>query len=304
MPADGPLGGAAHEPSPSQSAPRRWRFRPGWPATLATALLLPLLIALGQWQLGRAETKEARRAELAARSQFAPWHLDGTAPLPTAEALAYRPVQAAGEYDAAHQMLLDNQVHDGQAGYRVITPLTLAGGDRPQQILVDRGWVPAPADRGHAPQVPAPQGPVLARGTAMPPTKAAFLLAPEEPGLENGHWRGVWQYLTPERYAAARQAANTAPAAPAVDVAPVVLPVVLQLAAPDGAAPGRGGEARGESVAVAPTSRTAPQLQPLPLAPLPPDDGAARNRAYAGQWFAFAATLAALYVGLNLRRRP
>ena len=295
------LGGAVRERSPSQSAPRRWRFRPGWPATLATALLLPLLIALGQWQLGRAEAKDARRAELAARSQVPPWHLGGGAPLPPAEVLAYRPVEAAGEYDAAHQMLLDNQVHDGQAGYRVITPLTLAGGDRPQQILVDRGWVPAPAERSHAPQVPVPQGPVLARGTAMPPAKAAFLLAPEEPGLVNGHWRGVWQYLTPERYAAARQAAN---AAPAVDVAPVVLPVVLQLAAPDSAAPGHGGESSGESGGVAPASRTAPQLQPLPLAPLPPDDGAARNRAYAGQWFAFAATLAALYIGLNLRRRP
>lgn len=303
MPADGTLGGTAHGPSPSQSAPRRWRFRPGWPATLATALLLPLLISLGQWQLGRAETKEARRAELAARSQLAPWHLDGTAPLPTAEALAYRPVEAAGEYDAAHQMLLDNQVHDGQAGYRVITPLTLAGGDRPQQILVDRGWVPAPAERSHAPQVPVPQGPVLARGTAMPPAKAAFLLAPEDPGLVNGHWRGVWQYLTPERYAAARQAANAG-----TGTVPGVAPVLLQLAAPDGAAPGRGGESGdksgGESGGFESASRAAPQLQPLPLAPLPPDDGAARNRAYAGQWFAFAATLAALYVGLNLRRRP
>lgn len=298
------LGGAVREPSPSQSAPRRWRFRPGWPATLATALLLPLLIALGQWQLGRAETKDARRAELAARSQIPPRHLDGAAPLPTAEALAYRPVEAAGEYDAAHQMLLDNQVHDGQAGYRVITPLTLAGGHGAQQILVDRGWVPAPAERSHAPQVPVPQGPVLARGTAMPPAKAAFLLAPEEAGLENGHWRGVWQYLTPERYAAARQAAA------GTGTAPGVAPVLLQLAAPDGAAPGRGGESggksgdesRGSEPASQSTSRSAPQLQPLP--PLPPDDGAARNRAYAGQWFAFAATLAALYVGLNLRRRP
>ena len=33
------------------------RFRPGWKMTLFTALLLPLVLSLGIWQLGRAEEK-------------------------------------------------------------------------------------------------------------------------------------------------------------------------------------------------------------------------------------------------------
>ncbi len=310
--------------APPPAARGRLVFRPGWLPTLATALLLPLLLALGVWQFDRAATKEARRATLAQQAQLPELALDGSAPWPAADALAYRRLRVLGRYDAAHQMLLDNQVQDGQAGYHVITPLTLAGSTR--QILVNRGWVPAPADRRLVPHIPVPQGPVLARGTGQPPLKAAFLLAPEAASQENEHWRGVWQYLTPERYAAARHQEHPGQAA---DVAPVLL--VLAADTPSPAAVGapptppawdsvNGSRPTASAAGSLPADAPPPgiaitgprqdaaaansRLTPLPVTPLPPDDGAARNRAYAGQWFAFAATLVALYLGLNLRRRP
>lgn len=318
--------------APPPAARGRLVFRPGWLPTLATALLLHLLLALGVWQLDRAATKEARRATLAQQAQLPELSLDGSAPWPAADALAYRRLGVLGRYDAAHQMLLDNQVQDGQAGYHVITPLTLAGGT--WQILVNRGWVPAPADRRQVPHIPVPQGPVLARGTGQPPLKAAFLLAPETASLENEHWRGVWQYLTPERYAAARhqerpgQAAEVAPvflvlaadtlppaaqgdaptraARATVDASPPPASAAGALPAPARADAPDPGSATHRASATDPEQVTAADshLTPRPVTPLPPDDGAARNRAYAGQWFAFAATLAALYLGLNLRRRP
>ena len=40
------------------------------------------------------------------------------------EPLLYRHVRAAGEYDAAGQIYLDNQVMQGRAGYFVVTPLS------------------------------------------------------------------------------------------------------------------------------------------------------------------------------------
>ena len=44
----------------------RRRFRPGLPATLFTAFFLPLLLALGTWQLNRAGEKRALFADFAA----------------------------------------------------------------------------------------------------------------------------------------------------------------------------------------------------------------------------------------------
>ena len=103
-----------------------WVFRPGRAATFATLLLLPLLLALGFWQLDRARQKTEWQATFAARS--------GLPPVPLTEvnvadaAHRYRRVVASGRYDGAHQVLLDNQVRAGQPGYHVLTPLRLDGG--------------------------------------------------------------------------------------------------------------------------------------------------------------------------------
>ncbi|TXI27412.1 MAG: SURF1 family protein, partial [Aquipseudomonas alcaligenes] len=42
-------------------------FRPGWWPSIAVALLLPLLLGLGFWQLSRAEEKRTLLADFAAR---------------------------------------------------------------------------------------------------------------------------------------------------------------------------------------------------------------------------------------------
>jgi surfeit locus 1 family protein len=116
-------------------------------ATLAVAVLLPLFTSLGFWQLRRADEKtalmrqrEQRQSEpaLAAGEAFA------------SEDKRYRRVELAGEWDGAHQFLLDNQLFRQQAGYQVLTPLRLAGGEA---VLVNRGWVPVGQDRRRLPDV-------------------------------------------------------------------------------------------------------------------------------------------------------
>lgn len=126
-----------------------YRFRPSrWP-TLVVLLLLPFLLALGFWQLDRAEQKRQWLAGIEAGRGQPP--LDLNAVQPAYETAAHRRAVATGRYDPAHQVLLDNQVRDQRWGYLVLTPLRLQGTDL--AVLVDRGWVPAPADRKQLPDL-------------------------------------------------------------------------------------------------------------------------------------------------------
>ena len=113
------------------------RFRPGLPATVFTAFFLPVLLALGSWQLGRAEEKRRMFADFEAGSGAAVALTDHPGGL--AELTRYARVEAEGRYLPQRQFLLDNMVEDQQAGYRVLTPLLLADG---RAVMVDRGWVP------------------------------------------------------------------------------------------------------------------------------------------------------------------
>ncbi|MDE2584160.1 MAG: SURF1 family protein [Betaproteobacteria bacterium] len=169
---------------------RRYAFRPRlWP-TLATLALLPLLIGLGQWQLQRAATKAVLQAELEARAAQAPLTMPTTPA--TAEALRFHRIIARGVFEPERQILLDNQVDQGTAGYHVLTPLHLAHSDL--RLLVDRGWVPAGADRQQLPAIPTPSGEVRLEGLAVVPSPRYFALAPEQTGS------GIWQNLDLEHY--------------------------------------------------------------------------------------------------------
>lgn len=136
-----------------------YSFRPSrWPS-LVVLLLLPVLISLGFWQLDRAEQKRAWLSSLEAAEQREV--VDLNAAQPDYAALAHRRVVAHGEYDSAHQLLLDNQVRDKRPGYLVLTPLRLAGSDA--AVLVDRGWIPAAPDR-RLPEISVTERAVVVRG--------------------------------------------------------------------------------------------------------------------------------------------
>lgn len=136
----------------------RRRFRPGLPATLFTAFFLPLLLALGNWQLNRAAEKRALFADFAAGGAAVALAADS----PGLDGLRrYTPVQAAGRYLGERQFLLDNWVEDSQAGYRVLTPLLLAEG---VAVLVDRGWLPRDFSTDAAPPIEVDAAPRTVQG--------------------------------------------------------------------------------------------------------------------------------------------
>lgn len=121
---------------------------------LAAAVLVlagvALFINLGVWQLRRADEKRAlldARERQAAQAPLNGLPDDGAG----GDAYRYRRISVAGRYDTTRQVLLDNQVYNGRAGYQVLTPLSpKAGGCA---VLVNRGWVPGAPNRSELPTV-------------------------------------------------------------------------------------------------------------------------------------------------------
>lgn len=155
----------------------RFEFRPGLAASIVTLLLLALLLSLGFWQLDRAGQKRALLASYAAGPADAPVRL--TATFSPGPEWRYRRVQVTGRYDAAHQFLLDNRVHQGRAGYQALTPVRIADSDA--VVLVNRGWVPQGATRADLPPLPVPSdGVVRIEGLIDFPPEKVFALGEGE----------------------------------------------------------------------------------------------------------------------------
>jgi surfeit locus 1 family protein len=167
-------------------------FNPGpWP-TAGAALLIALTLYLGAWQTNRGDLKEERQRLLEARLRGTPLVLTGS--VDSADTLLYRKVRAAGEYDAAGQLYVDNQVHQGRAGYFVVTPLRLRDG---AIVLVNRGWIERGARYPEPPPAPVPSGLVEVTGLAtLPPARVLELGSQTISG-------SVWQNLSIDRYRAA-----------------------------------------------------------------------------------------------------
>jgi cytochrome oxidase assembly protein ShyY1 len=141
------------------------------------ALALGFLL-LGLWQLERRAEKEA----LFARFAEAPEMSIGQA---LAEEAQFARVVAPGRYDPNRHLLLDNRVWNGRAGVHVLTPFTLADGTT---LLVNRGWLPLPADRRSLPEVPTDAGPRTLRARLVRP----------RPGSRDSAKRTCWSDRWPQ----------------------------------------------------------------------------------------------------------
>ena len=171
-----------------------YRFRPRLIPTLATLLVLPILIGMGQWQSHKADKKEKLQALYDVRESSPPIQIGSQAL--DVEALHYSKVVARGHYDTAHQILLDNQIYQGKAGYQVITPLQIEGSN--VRVLVYRGWVPVGDDRKILPTTEAPSALVEVKGMAHVPSNQYFELGHATDSM--GGWQKVWQNLDMKRY--------------------------------------------------------------------------------------------------------
>lgn len=229
-----------------------WQFAPGlWP-TLAAIGLIWLTMHLGNWQAERAAYKRVLQARLD-QADRAPALNVGSQAVDEAHVL-YRRVIVRGRFEPEHEILLDNRIYKGVAGYYVLTPFRIEGGNR--YVLVNRGWLPVGASRMSLPQIRPITTQVKIEGLALGTETRYFELPGARP------LGRLWQNLDFERYVA-RSGLR-------------LQPFLLQQR-----------NDTGDGLV-----RDWPR----------PDTGIAMHESYALQWYGLAATLAVLWLSLNLKR--
>jgi surfeit locus 1 family protein len=107
-------------------------------------------MSLGFWQLYRAEEKRMLLNTEAQNVMIPGLHLTATSEIKV-DRDRYKKIEVSGQYEDAHQYLLDNQISSGKAGYLVLTPLRIEGTNK--AVLINRGWIPLNQDRSILPDV-------------------------------------------------------------------------------------------------------------------------------------------------------
>lgn len=172
-----------------RAGPRRLRFVP----TAVALVTCVICVLAGSWQHRRMLEKEALQGQIAMAASAAPVALpDDVADW---NAWRFRSVILAGEFDARHQILIDNRVHAGRAGFGVVAPLVLPDG---RTVLIDRGFIAGGRTRAELPVAPTPAGPVTIRGRIDIPPARYYELGGRKPPAGP-----LWQHLDPQRFAEA-----------------------------------------------------------------------------------------------------
>ena len=155
-----------------------------WLLTVTALALVAATFSLGQWQLRRADQKEALQTAIESQAR-----------LPILDALAltamknkldvvHRQAALKGVWRPEFTVYLDNRPMNGKTGFVVVTPLVLDGSS--EVILVQRGWAQRNfTDRTRLPDISTPQGSVTLHGRIAPPPYKLY----EFKGLEIGRIR-------------------------------------------------------------------------------------------------------------------
>ena len=161
-------------------------FKPGVRMSLFTLLMLPILLALGNWQLERGALKRQLESAYLEQITRLPVPLAAVSKRPGA-ALSLEPftrVRVTGRY-GEEMFFLDNQVAAGEVGYWLFQNLVASDGTR---WLVNRGFVAAPGERQLLPQVLTPTGNVTLTASIWPDLGLPPLFGAE-----------IWQEQWPKR---------------------------------------------------------------------------------------------------------
>ncbi len=156
-----------------------------WPS-IATVIVVPMLIALGFWQLDRAEQKRTLHESFLHNQSGEAISLNRyNISKKNEQNIIWRKIIAAGHFDENIQILLDNQVVNNQAGYFVFTPFQLQ--NKNIWYLVNRGWIAAGAERNKLPALRFNRENILITGVIKHTPKSGILL--EENIFEQMHPR-------------------------------------------------------------------------------------------------------------------
>lgn len=152
-----------------------WQFRPGFWPTVATVLVLLVFPALGLWQLDRAAQKNVLQDAFERHQAATPIDFHAVMLPTTPQDIYWRKAQIAGMFVTDMNILLDNQVLNGVAGYFVYTLFKLERQDI--WVWVNRGWVATGSRRDAIPDVVLGEGVYNISGSIKAPPKTGILLA-------------------------------------------------------------------------------------------------------------------------------
>ena len=120
------------------------KFNPGIRITIFFVFFGLLFFSLGLWQIERGQAKTNILNDFEKNLQEEPSYLNQ-------ESQKWDRVYVEGEWVSSNQILIDNVINRGIAGYKVLTPLRISETD--QLLLVDRGWIKQNRFRDQLPDI-------------------------------------------------------------------------------------------------------------------------------------------------------
>lgn len=138
-------------------------------ATLVTFLAVVIMFALGFWQLQRGAEKTQRLANIQQAAESNKLSLHQAISL--GEQALDMTVSMEGVVDTQHYFLLDNKIQQGRVGYEVLVVADTSEGN----VLVNFGWLAAPALRSELPAVSLPTVPTKLQGMLAIPKQNSLI---------------------------------------------------------------------------------------------------------------------------------
>ena len=127
---------------------KRKKFKPGVRITIFFVIFAVVFFSLGIWQIERGQTKTQIMSEFENKLTKKPIYLN-------AESKKWDRVLVSGKWENKKQLLIDNVIHQGIAGYKVLTPLRID--ETNKLILIDRGWIKQNKFRDQLPDIQIPE---------------------------------------------------------------------------------------------------------------------------------------------------
>tara|TARA_B100000212_G_C27304145_1_gene502832 strand:- start:347 stop:1048 length:702 start_codon:yes stop_codon:yes gene_type:complete len=108
------------------------KFNPGARITIFFVFFAALFFCLGLWQIERGQAKTLLLNEFESNTYKPAKQINK-------DSKKWDRVFVEGSWNGSQQILIDNTINRGIAGYKVLTPFRLL--DTNQLILIDRGWI-------------------------------------------------------------------------------------------------------------------------------------------------------------------
>ena len=159
---------------------KRKKFKPGVRITIFFIIFAVLFFSLGIWQIERGQAKTQIMSEFENKLTKDPLYLN-------TESKKWDRVSVSGKWENKKQLLIDNVIHQGIAGYKVLTPLRID--ETNKLILVDRGWIKQNKFRDQLPDIQIPDDFESVSGTLEQP-ELGLVLSDE---LISNNWPKISQ---------------------------------------------------------------------------------------------------------------